>query len=183
MSIVLPPPSPQITSEISHLLGMKVSNAVDAPLRRSFLCNISCTSFTALQNPEFKPLEPQHWGKLTSLFVDCFWTWGGCFSTFKSQTDVTASEAANSTTWAQQTKRDWKTHQLPGLRTQLWTSLHPLNSSISVTTKLLTTTHKSWGTKINFLYLVVQTFQSATIFWFCFPCIFREQTIFTSSKA
>lgn len=45
-------------------------------------------SVTAPQNPEFKPLEPQHRGKLTNLFVYYFWTWGGCFSLFKSQTET-----------------------------------------------------------------------------------------------
>lgn len=181
----------KFTSEISRLPSMKLSNAVDFPLWRSFLCNISCT--TVLQHLRIQNLN--HW----NLSIEESWQTylyttseleGAALAYLSLRQRLKglcrglfASRAANSTTWTQQTKRDRKMHLLPGLRAQLWISLHSLNSDISVTMKLLTTMHKSWGTKSNFLYLVAQTFQSPTIFWFCIPCIFREQTIFTSSKA
>lgn len=47
----------KITSETSRLPSMKLSNAVDFPLWRSFLCNISCT--TVLQHLRIQNLN--HW--------------------------------------------------------------------------------------------------------------------------
>lgn len=148
------------TNEVSHLLSLQerkwFSRFVPTTLHSSATAAAQQFYKASVQNPELKWPESQHSGKPTNLFGGYFWIWRCLSSIFKSSPMFFWSLKSNHRpmlfsflpirlfllrgskiqNMGRTDKKSQKMHQLPGLRRQLWISLHPVNREISIIRRL-----------------------------------------------